>query len=113
MSGPFNFKGFSFGSDEIDQLTQAINEYSSEERKAVAAFHRAMNNFATDRSLETCLESLNASMQIANIRAKLVESYEYYARLLEREIIKLNRQIKNTHKANLKYNTDSNFSESS
>ena len=111
MSGSFDFKGFSFNSDEIDQLAQAINEYSSEERKAVAVFHRAMNDFATDRSLETCLESLNVSMQIANIRAKLVELYEYYARLLEREIIKLNRQIKNVDKANMKYSTESNFRE--
>jgi hypothetical protein len=111
MSGSFNFKDFSFSSDEIDQLTQAINEYSSEERKAIAVFHKAMNDFATDRSLETCLESLNVSMQIANIRAKLVESYEYYARLLEREIIKLNRQIKNVDKANMKYSTESNIRE--
>jgi hypothetical protein len=105
MSRAFNFKGFSNSSDEIDQLTQAINEYSSEERKVKAVFHRAMNDFATDRSLETCLESLNTSMQIANIRAKLVESYEYYARLLEKEIIKLNRQIKKTDKQNIKYST--------
>jgi hypothetical protein len=105
MSRAFNFKGFSNSSDEIDQLTQAINEYSSEEKKVVAVFHRAMNDFATDRSFETCLESLNTSMQIANIRAKLVESYEYYARLLEKEIIKLNRQIKNTDKQNIKYST--------
>ena len=89
-------------SDEIDQLTQAINEYSSEERKALANFRKAMNDFATDRSVETCLESLNASMQIANIRAKLVESYEYYARLLEREITKLNRQTKDIGKSNIK-----------
>jgi hypothetical protein len=89
-------------SDEIDQLTQAINEYSSEERKALADFRKAMNDFATDRSVETCLESLNASMQIANIRAKLVESYEYYARLLEREITKLNRQRKDIGKSNIK-----------
>lgn len=96
-------------SDEIDQLTQAINEYSSEERKAIADFRKAMNDFATDRSVETCLESLNASMQIANIRAKLVESYEYYARLLEREITKLNRQTKDTGKSDIKYNTDRNY----
>ncbi len=89
-------------SDEIDQLTQAINEYSSEERKALADFRKAMNDFATDRSVETCLESLNASMQIANTRAKLVESYEYYARLLEREITKLNRQTKDIGKSNIK-----------
>jgi hypothetical protein len=48
-------------------------------------------------------------MQIANIRAKLVESYEYYARSLEREITKLNRQIKDADKSNIKYNTDRNF----
>ena len=96
MCGLFNLKGLS--SDEIDQLSHAIDEYSSEERKAIAVFQKAMNEFATDRSFETCLESLNASMQIANIRAKLVESYEYYARLLEREITKLNRQIKDVDK---------------
>ena len=96
MCGLFNLKDLT--SDEIDQLTRAIDEYSSEERKAIADFQKAMNGFATDRSFETCLESLNASMQIANIRAKLVESYEYYARLLEKEITKLNRQIKDIDK---------------
>jgi hypothetical protein len=96
MCGLFNLKDLT--SDEIDQLTRAIDEYSSEERKAIAVFQKAMNGFATDRSFETCLESLNASMQIANIRAKLVESYEYYARLLEKEITKLNRQIKDVDK---------------
>jgi len=90
-SGWFKGKGFANGSDEIDQLTQAIDELSSELRKAIDMFQQAMNNFATDRSLETCLEALNASMQIANIRSKLVESYEYYARLLERELTRLNR----------------------
>jgi hypothetical protein len=96
MCGLFNLKGLT--SDEIDQLTRAIDEYSSEERKAIAVFQKAMNGFATDRSFETCLEALNASMQIANIRAKLVESYEYYARLLEKEITKLNKQVKDVDK---------------
>ena len=90
-SGWFKGKGFVNGSDEIDQLTQAIDELSSELRKAIDMFQQAMNNFATDRSLETCLDTLNASMQIGNIRGKLVESYEYYARLLEREITSLIR----------------------
>jgi hypothetical protein len=87
----FKMKGFSYSVDEIDQLTQTINEQGSEQRIAMGLFSKAMNNFATDRSLETCLEALNASMQIANIRSRLVESYEYYARLLEREITRLNR----------------------
>jgi len=57
----------------------------------MSAFSKAMNNFATERSLETCLEALNTSIQIANIRSKLVESYEYYARLLEKEITRINK----------------------
>ena len=52
---------------------------------------KAMNDFATERSLETCLDALNLSMQLANIRGKLAESYEYYARMLEQEITKLRK----------------------
>ena len=77
---------------DIDELANSINEQSSEQRKMVNTFNKAMNNFASERSLESCLEALNASMQIANIRGKLVECYEYYARLLEREIVRLNRK---------------------
>lgn len=83
-------KGFG-GSDEIDQLTKTINEQSDEQRRIIAQFNKAMNEFAAERSLETCLDALNLSMQLANIRGKLAESYEYYARLLEREITRLSR----------------------
>ncbi len=79
------------GSNEIDQLTSTISDQSSEQRKITDQFNRAMNNFATDRSLETCLDALNLAMQLANIRGKLAESYEYYARLLEREITRMSR----------------------
>jgi methyl-accepting chemotaxis protein len=79
------------GSDEIDQLTKTINEQSDEQRRIIAQFNKAMNEFAAERSLETCLDALNLSMQLANIRSKLAESYEYYARLLEREITRLSR----------------------
>src|SRR5919109_3411002 len=79
------------GSDEIDQLTKTINEQSDEQRRLIAQFNKAMNEFAAERSLETCLDALNLSMQLANIRGKLAESYEYYARLLEREITRLSR----------------------
>ena len=72
--------------DEIDQLTNAINDYSDEQRKVMNQFNKAMNAFATERSLEACLDALNLAMQLANIRAKLADSYEYYARLLEKEI---------------------------
>lgn len=84
-------KGFTGGSDEIDQLAKTINEQSAEQRRIIAQFNKAMNDFATERSFETCLDALNLSMQLANIRGKLAESYEYYARLLEREIIRLTK----------------------
>jgi hypothetical protein len=79
------------GSDEIDQLTKTINDQSAEQKKIMAQFNKAMNDFASERSLETCLDALNLSMQLANIRGKLAESYEYYARTLEHEIVRLNK----------------------
>jgi len=79
------------GSDEIDQLTKTINDQSAEQKKIIAQFNKAMNDFASERSLETCLDALNLSMQLANIRGKLAESYEYYARTLEREILRLRK----------------------
>jgi len=86
------FKDKNSFSGEIDELANTINEQSSEERKMISTFSKAMNNFASERSLESCLEALNASMQIANIRGKLVECFEHYARLLEREVVRLNRE---------------------
>jgi hypothetical protein len=83
-------RGFG-GSDEIDQLSKTINDQSSEQKKIIAQFNKAMNDFATERSLETCLDALNLSMQLANIRGKLADSYEYYARMLEQEITKLRK----------------------
>ncbi len=77
---------------EIERLTTLINEQSSEQRKLLDGFNKAMNAFATDRSLETCLDALNLAMQLANTRAKLAESYEYYSRMLEKEIIFLTRK---------------------
>ena len=84
-------KGRGSSGDEIDQLTNPINDQSAEQRKIMNQFNSAMNEFATDRSLETCLDALNLAMQLANIRGKLAESYEFYARTLEREITKLSR----------------------
>jgi hypothetical protein len=84
-------KGKGSSGDDIDQLTSTINDQSAEQRKIVNRFNAAMNEFATDRSLETCLDALNLAMQLANIRAKLAESYEFYARMLEKQITRLNR----------------------
>ena len=98
MASWFKDKNFISLSGGIDELADTINEQSSEERNMVSIFSKAMNNFASERSLESCLEALNASMQIANIRGKLVECYEHYARLLEREVVRLNRENGNPAK---------------
>ncbi|HEX9677992.1 hypothetical protein [Nitrososphaera sp.] len=80
------------GSDNVDDLEKAINELGDEQRKLVTRFDRAMNDFATERSLETCLDALNISIQLANTRGKLSESWEHYARLMEGEVTRLSRQ---------------------
>jgi hypothetical protein len=92
MADWFKNRGFGGSGDEIDQLAKTINEHSDEQRKIMSLFNKAMNNFAAERSLETCLDALNLSMQLANVRGKLAESYEYYARMLEREITRLNKK---------------------
>jgi hypothetical protein len=84
-------KGKGSSGDDIDQLTSTINDQSAEQRNIMNRFNAAMNDFATDRSLETCLDALNLAMQLANIRGKLAESYEFYARMLEKEITNLNK----------------------
>lgn len=84
---------FRGGGDDIDELNNSINEQSDEARKLAARFERAMNDFATERSLETCLEALNLSIQLANIRSKISRSWEHYARTLEGEITRLSRQV--------------------
>lgn len=80
------------GSDDVDDLEKAINEMGDEQRKLVARFERAMNGFATDRSLETCLDALNVSIQLANTRGKLSEAWEHYARIMEGEVARMSRQ---------------------
>jgi hypothetical protein len=86
------FKGR--GEDDVDELNTAINEQSGEERRLAARFQKAMNEFATERSLETCLDALNLSIQLANIRAKTAKSWEHYARMMEREVTRLSRPEK-------------------
>ena len=78
-------------SDDVDDLEKAINELGEEQRKLVSRFDRAMNEFATERSLETCLDALNISIQLASTRGKLAESWEHYARIMEGEVARLSR----------------------
>lgn len=78
-------------SDDIDALSKAIDEDTAEHEKIMRDFEIAMREFASDRSLETCLGALNVSIQMSNLRYKLFQSYMHYSRLLEREITKLGR----------------------
>jgi hypothetical protein len=91
MSGWFKGRG---GDDDVDELNTAINEQSEEARKLAGRFEKAMNEFATERSLETCLDALNISIQLANIRSKVAKSWEHYARMMEAEVTRLSRQEK-------------------
>jgi polyhydroxyalkanoate synthesis regulator protein len=74
------------GSDDVDDLEKAINELSDEQRKLVSRFEKAMSGFATERSLDACLEALNVSIQLANTRGKLSDAWEHYARIMEGEV---------------------------
>ena len=77
---------------EIDELGKEIDENTAEERRIMRIFDDAMNSFASDRSLDTCLDALNASIQLASLRRKLFLSYKHYSELLESEIVKLTKQ---------------------
>jgi len=82
-------KSVSDSPNATDELAKEINEDTAEHQRIIKIFEHAMNNFASDRSLDTCLDALNASIQMANIRHKLFQSYKHYAKLLEMEIVRL------------------------
>ena len=71
----------------------SINEQKLEQKKIVVLFEEKMKIFATERSIESSLDVLNISIQLANIRGNLIRSFEQYTRYLEEEIVKLNRTI--------------------
>jgi hypothetical protein len=79
---------------DVEELSNFINDQSSEQKKLIAQFKSAMNRFASERSFESCLDALNTCMQLANTRRSLLESYQSYSRLLENEIVRINRERK-------------------
>lgn len=81
-------------STDVEELTNFINDQSSEQKKLIIQFRSAMNRFASERSLDSCLEALNVCMQLTNTRQRLLESYQQYSRLLEDEITRINREHK-------------------
>ena len=67
-------------------IIKTIEEFSDEQRSIVRKFKHEMEKFTEERSLETCLQALNLSMQLANTREKLLEAYKQYSGLLENEL---------------------------
>ena len=76
-------------SKSVDDLEKMINENSSEHQLLLKSFKESMNQFATERSIDTCLQSLNISIQLASTRSTLMELYKSYCHILEKEVIRL------------------------
>jgi len=74
--------------ENIQSIIKSIEEISDEQREMVKRFKLDMEIFASERSLESCVQTLNLSMQLANIREQLVETYKHYCLLLEHELKK-------------------------
>jgi hypothetical protein len=88
-----------FNNSRNTDLVNSINEQKLEQKKVVVLFEEKMKIFATERSIESSLDVLNISIQLANIRGNLIRSFEQYVRILEEEILKLNRIIEKTPKS--------------
>jgi hypothetical protein len=90
----FESVGISEISAEVEELANFINDQSSEQKKLVDLFKSTMSKFASERSLDSCLEALNICIQLTNTRRSLLESYQRYSRLLENEITRINKETK-------------------
>ena len=88
-----------FNDSKNTDLVNSINEQKLEQKKIVVLFEEKMKIFATERSMESSLDVLNISMQLANIRGNLNRSFEQYVRNLEEEIVKLNRIMEKNQKS--------------
>lgn len=88
----FKFHNFpEIDSKSVEDLEKMINENSSEHQLLLESFKDSMNLFATERSMDTCLQSLNISIQLASIRSTLMELYKTYSHILEKEVVRLRK----------------------
>lgn len=78
-------------SKSVDDIEKLINENSSEHQQLLDSFKESMNSFATDRSMDTCLQALNISIQLASVRSTLTELYKSYCHILEKEVVRLRK----------------------
>ncbi|HEX7275193.1 MAG TPA: hypothetical protein VF248_06235 [Nitrososphaeraceae archaeon] len=85
-------------SKSVDDIEKLINENSSEHQQLLASFKESMNSFATDRSMDTCLQALNISIQLASVRSTLTELYKSYCHILEKEVVRLRKLTQESSK---------------
>ena len=72
---------------DIRNIVNNIQENKSEQKNLIENFENMLNTFASDRSLDSCLDALNTSIQLSNVRGKLLQSYEAYVKILENELM--------------------------
>ena len=80
-----------FNRPDNEELVNFIHEQKLGQQRIIEIFNEKMKVFATERSFESCLDILNITIQLSNIRGNLVRSFEQYTKNLEDEIIKINR----------------------
>lgn len=74
---------------KIQEITMTIEEFSDEQREIIEKFKADMQKFTSERTLDSCVQVLNLSMQLANTREKLLQAYKEYSILLENELKKI------------------------
>ena len=72
--------------DNLQHIVKSIEEISDEQREIVKRFKLEMENFVTERTLDSCIKTLNSSMQLANVREQLLATYKQYISILESEL---------------------------
>jgi hypothetical protein len=87
--------------DDNKDLVNTINEQKIEQKKLIDQFNSKMNVFATERSIESCLDALNITIQLSNVRGELIKCYEYYSKELESKIVQLNRMVEKYQRTDL------------
>jgi hypothetical protein len=72
--------------ENLQYLVKSIEEVSDDQREIVKQFKTEMENFVTERTLDSCIKTLNLSMQLANVREQLLGIYKQYISILESEL---------------------------
>jgi len=74
--------------ENLQHIVKSIEEISDDQREIVKRFKVEMENFVIERTLDSCIKTLNSSMQLANVREQLLVIYKQYISILESELKK-------------------------